>query len=148
VIFSELSGLNSVWQVMVQEDSDGVGLVAHFVAHATGHPVAAMSFDPSGTLLLTADTLGHSFHVFRLMVHPLSCALGAVHHLYTLFRGETSAKVLRLLLFVVCCLCCVLLSLYAHSFVNRDKDRKHRVLTIYLLAIFHTCVNRKLSFSY
>jgi len=77
----------------VQEDSDGVGLVAHFVAHATGHPIAAMSFDPSGTLLLTADSLGHSFHVFRLMVHPLSCALGAVHHLYTLFRGETSAKV-------------------------------------------------------
>jgi len=82
----------------VQEDSDGVGLVAHFVAHATGHPVAAMSFDPSGTLLLTADSLGHSFHVFRLMVHPLSCALGAVHHLYTLFRGETSAKVCFLLL--------------------------------------------------
>jgi len=78
---------------MVQEDSDGVGLIAHFVAHATGHPVAAMSFDPSGTLLLTADSLGHSFHVFHLMVHPLSCALGAVHHLYTLFRGETSAKV-------------------------------------------------------
>jgi len=77
----------------VQEDSDGVGLIAHFVAHATGHPIAAMAFDPSGTLLLTADSLGHSFHVFRLMVHPLSCALGAVHHLYTLFRGETSARV-------------------------------------------------------
>lgn len=77
----------------MQEDSDGVGLVAHFVAHATGHPVAAMAFDPSGTLLLTADSLGHSFHVFRLMVHPLSCALGAVHHLYTLFRGETTARV-------------------------------------------------------
>jgi len=89
---------------MVQEDSDGVGLVAHFVAHAMGHPVAAMSFDPSGTLLLTADSLGHSFHVFRLMVHPLSCALGAVHHLYTLFRGETSAKVcwLSLLAAVLC----------------------------------------------
>ena len=77
----------------MQEDSDGVGLIAHFVAHATGHAVAAMAFDPSGTLLLTADSLGHSFHVFRLMVHPLSCALGAVHHLYTLFRGETSARV-------------------------------------------------------
>jgi len=87
--------MNVLWQVMVQEDSDGVGLIAHFVAHATGHPVAAMAFDPSGTLLMTADCLGHSFHVFRLMVHPLSCALGAVHHLYTLFRGETQAKVLK-----------------------------------------------------
>lgn len=92
-----------VLQVMVQEDSDGVGLIAHFVAHATGHPIAAMAFDPSGTLLLTADCLGHSFHMFRLMVHPLSCALGAVHHLYTLFRGETSARVSKLfILFLLC----------------------------------------------
>ena len=106
-------------QVMVQEDSDGVGLIAHFVAHATGHAVAAMAFDPSGTLLLTADALGHSFHVFRLMAHPLSCALGAVHHLYVLFRGETSARVsldefclIRLMLIFT-----FLLNIYQHCLV-------------------------------
>ena len=76
-----------------QEDSDGVGLVAHFVAHANGHPISTLAFDPSGILLFTADSLGHSFHVFKVMSHPLSCALGAVHHLYTLHRGDTTAKV-------------------------------------------------------
>ena len=79
-------------QVMVQEDSDGEGLVAHFPAHAT-EPVSAMKFDPSGMLLLTADRLGHNFHLFRIMAHPTSCSLGAVHHLYTLHRGDTTAKV-------------------------------------------------------
>jgi hypothetical protein len=78
---------------MVQEDSDGVGLVAHFVAHANGHPISTLAFDRSGILLLTADSLGHSFHIFKLMSHPMSCALGAVHHLYTLHRGDTTAKV-------------------------------------------------------
>ena len=81
---------------MVQEDSDGDGLVAHFPAHAT-EPVSAMKFDPSGMLLLTADRLGHNFHLFRIMAHPTSCSLGAVHHLYTLHRGDTTAKVSTLI---------------------------------------------------
>ena len=81
-------------QVNVQEDGEGVGLVAHFPAHAT-EPVAALAFDPSGTMLLTCDRLGHNFHLYRIMVHPWSCSLGAVHHLYTLYRGDTTAKVSR-----------------------------------------------------
>lgn len=76
----------------VSEDSDCDGLLAHFHAHAN-EPVAAMAFDPSGTLLLTACKLGHNFHVFRLMTHPCGSSLGAVHHLYTLHRGDTTAKV-------------------------------------------------------
>jgi hypothetical protein len=52
-----------------------------------------MQFDPSGMLLLTADRLGHNFHLFRIMAHPTSCSLGSVHHLYTLYRGDTTAKV-------------------------------------------------------
>lgn len=89
-------GLLNDLQVMVQEDSDGVGLVAHFIAHANGHPISTLAFDPSGILLLTADSLGHSFNVFKVMSHPLSCALGTVHHLYTLHRGDTTAKVSKL----------------------------------------------------
>lgn len=77
---------------MVQEDSDGVGLVAHFPAHAS-EPITAMAFDPNGMMLLTADKLGHSFNLFRIMAHPWNCSLGAVHHLYTLQRGDTTAKV-------------------------------------------------------
>ena len=67
-------------------------MIAHFPAHAT-EPVYGMNFDPSGSLLLTADRLGHNFHVFRIMSHPWCCSLGAVHHLYTLHRGDTTAKV-------------------------------------------------------
>ncbi|XP_046356113.1 BCAS3 microtubule associated cell migration factor-like [Haliotis rufescens] len=77
----------------VNDDQDCDGLIAHFHAHAN-EPVAAMGFDQSGTLLLTACKLGHNFHIFRLMAHPCSSSLGAVHHLYTLHRGDTTAKVI------------------------------------------------------
>ncbi|WAR01538.1 BCAS3-like protein [Mya arenaria] len=61
----------------VNEDNEGGGLIAHFHAHAN-EPVSHMAFDPTGTLLVTACKLGHNFHVFRLMAHPVSSALGAV----------------------------------------------------------------------
>lgn len=44
-------------------------------------------------LLVTADTLGHDFHVFQILTHPWASSQSAVHHLYTLHRGETEAKV-------------------------------------------------------
>lgn len=75
------------------EENECEGLIAHFHAHAN-EPVAAMNFDVTGTLLLTACKLGHNFHVFRIMAHPCSSSLGAVHHLYTLHRGDTTAKVI------------------------------------------------------
>lgn len=67
-------------------------VVAHFVAHLH-NPVVALNFDPSGLLLVTADKGGHDFHVFRIHPHPLGPAMGAVHHLYVLHRGDTGAKV-------------------------------------------------------
>ncbi|XP_043910481.1 BCAS3 microtubule associated cell migration factor [Protopterus annectens] len=78
-------------QVTVSEDSDGDGIVAHFPAHEK--PIACMAFNPSGMLLVTTDTLGHDFHVFQILTHPWSSSQSAVHHLYTLHRGETEAKV-------------------------------------------------------
>ncbi|XP_064206143.1 BCAS3 microtubule associated cell migration factor-like isoform X4 [Anguilla rostrata] len=78
-------------QVMVSEDSDGDGVVAHFPAH--DKPISCMAFSPSGMLLVTADTLGHDFHVFQILTHPWASSQSAVHHLYTLHRGETEAKV-------------------------------------------------------
>ncbi|XP_039612668.1 breast carcinoma-amplified sequence 3 isoform X2 [Polypterus senegalus] len=78
-------------QVLVSEDSDGEGIVAHFPAH--DKPISCMAFNPSGMLLVTADTLGHDFHVFQILTHPWSSSQSAVHHLYTLHRGETEAKV-------------------------------------------------------
>lgn len=47
----------------------------------------------SGSLLVTASTEGHSFNVFHLIPHPWLCGESTVHHLYTLFRGATSASV-------------------------------------------------------
>lgn len=77
-------------EVNLREDVDGV--IAHFVAHAN-QAVSYLAFDPSGTLLFTADRQGHNFHIFRL--HPAPCGnrQSAVHHLYTLYRGDTTAKV-------------------------------------------------------
>lgn len=66
-------------------------IVAHFLAHAEA--VTAMSFDPSGMLLLTADRRGHDFNIYRIQPHPSGSVLAAVHHLYVLHRGDTSAKV-------------------------------------------------------
>ncbi|XP_064555557.1 breast carcinoma-amplified sequence 3 homolog isoform X2 [Drosophila montana] len=69
----------------------GDPIVAHFVAHSEA--LVAMDFDSSGMLLLTADRRGHDFHVFRIQPHPVGSSLAAVHHLYVLHRGDTSAKV-------------------------------------------------------
>ena len=66
-------------------------IVAHWVAHP--QPVASCSFNPAGNLLVTADMSGRDFHVFSIHVHPLSSADSAVHHLYTLQRGDTTAQV-------------------------------------------------------
>lgn len=66
-------------------------IVAHFIAHTEA--IFAMSFDPSGMLLLTADRRGHDFNIFRILPHTCGSVLAAVHHLYVLHRGDTSAKV-------------------------------------------------------
>lgn len=77
-------------EVNLREDVDGV--VAHFVAHAN-QAISYLAFDPSGTLLFTADRQGHNFHIFRLHPAPCGTRQSAVHHLYTLYRGDTTARV-------------------------------------------------------
>ncbi|XP_069471180.1 BCAS3 microtubule associated cell migration factor isoform X4 [Ambystoma mexicanum] len=81
----------SAAKVLVSEDSSGEGIVAHFPAHEK--PICCMAFNPSGMLLVTSDTQGHDFHIFQILTHPWSSSQSAVHHLYTLHRGETEAKV-------------------------------------------------------
>ncbi|KAG7210236.1 hypothetical protein KM043_011785 [Ampulex compressa] len=66
-------------------------VIAHFTAHSDA--IVAMTFDLSGALLMTADKRGHDFHVFRIQPHPGGPTLAAVHHLYVLHRGDTTAKV-------------------------------------------------------
>ncbi|XP_066246460.1 breast carcinoma-amplified sequence 3 homolog [Euwallacea similis] len=66
-------------------------IVAHFVAHTEA--IVWLQFGPCGLLLLTADKRGHDFNLFRINPHPVGSALAAVHHLYTLHRGDTSSRV-------------------------------------------------------
>jgi len=70
---------------------EGAAVVAHFLAH--NKAVVALQWDHSGSLLLTADRPGHNFHLFRVVAHPLGSAFASVHHLYTLYRGDTPGSV-------------------------------------------------------
>ncbi|XP_020296034.1 uncharacterized protein LOC109860992 isoform X2 [Pseudomyrmex gracilis] len=73
------------------DDTNAEAVIAHFTAHSD--PIVAMTFDLTGALLMTADKRGHDFHVFKIQPHPGGPTLAAVHHLYILHRGDTTAKV-------------------------------------------------------
>lgn len=73
------------------DDANAEAVIAHFTAHSDA--IVAMTFDLTGALLMTADKRGHDFHVFKIQPHPGGPTLAAVHHLYILHRGDTTAKV-------------------------------------------------------
>ncbi|KAG5315143.1 BCAS3 protein, partial [Acromyrmex insinuator] len=73
------------------DDTNVDAVIAHFTAHSDA--IVAMTFDLTGALLMTADKRGHDFHIFRIQPHPGGSTLAAVHHLYILHRGDTTAKV-------------------------------------------------------
>ncbi|KAL6423017.1 hypothetical protein ACFW04_010479 [Cataglyphis niger] len=73
------------------DDANADAVIAHFTAHSDA--IVAMTFDLTGALLMTADKRGHDFHVFKIQPHPGGPTLAAVHHLYILHRGDTTAKV-------------------------------------------------------
>lgn len=73
------------------DDTNADAVIAHFTAHSDA--IVAMTFDLTGALLMTADKRGHDFHIFRIQPHPGGSTLAAVHHLYILHRGDTTAKV-------------------------------------------------------
>lgn len=83
-------------QVIVR-DIVSKSIVAQFRAHSS--PLSALSFDPSGTLLVTASVYGHNLNVFRLTppssVTGVNTACGDANtsyvHLYKLSRGVTNA---------------------------------------------------------
>ena len=61
-----------------------------FRAHKS--PISALSFDPSGILLVTASVHGHNINVFRI-TPSRSEASGSNTHLYRLQRGFTNAVI-------------------------------------------------------
>ena len=64
-------------------------VIAHFRPHM--HPISCLTFNQSGTLLLSASKQGHTFHVFSILSN--TTATGNVSHLYKLSRGFTDAQV-------------------------------------------------------
>ncbi|CAA6671915.1 unnamed protein product [Spirodela intermedia] len=71
-------------------------VVVQFRAHKS--PISALSFDPTGILLVTASVHGHNINVFRVMPSASgsksrSDACGSYTHLYRLQRGFTNAVI-------------------------------------------------------
>uniref|UniRef100_A0A914PT88 BCAS3 WD40 domain-containing protein n=1 Tax=Panagrolaimus davidi TaxID=227884 RepID=A0A914PT88_9BILA len=74
-------------------------VISHFVAHESS--LGFLAFGNGGQLLLTSSQSGTSFYVFGLFPHSGLAALGSVQHLYTLYRGNSAAKVILYNLFVI-----------------------------------------------
>ena len=55
--------------------------------------IVALQFDHTGSLLLTCDRVGNYFNLFRIVPHPAGSGYAAVHHLYSLYRGDTPGSV-------------------------------------------------------
>ncbi|KAJ9479624.1 hypothetical protein PHBOTO_003098 [Pseudozyma hubeiensis] len=92
------SSLHSTCVRVVDLRSDARTICTFAPSH---HAATLVSFSPCGRMLLTADALGHAFHVFEL---PLTGTFGnsatqsstpAVFHRYKLMRGITTADVVN-----------------------------------------------------
>lgn len=84
-----LPDMESVGMVIVK-DVVSKSVITQFRAHKS--PIAALCFDPSGTLLVTASVMGHNINVFRIKPeHSTSDFGGSCVHLYRLQRGLTNA---------------------------------------------------------
>ncbi|WZZ89459.1 autophagy-related protein 18f-like [Brassica napus] len=73
--------------MVIIKDMISKSVIAQFKAHKS--PISALSFDPSGMLLVTASIQGHNINVFRIM--PRSTA--SFVHLFRLQRGFTHAVI-------------------------------------------------------
>ncbi|PRP76066.1 hypothetical protein PROFUN_01782 [Planoprotostelium fungivorum] len=82
--YNETAGTVIVYDVVSQKN------LAHFKAHS--QPLSAMSFDPSGSLLVTASVDGRNFNVYQICPDS-SNAQSNYKHLYKLQRGMTNASI-------------------------------------------------------
>ncbi|KAL8522862.1 hypothetical protein ACS0TY_012988 [Phlomoides rotata] len=87
----ENAGLVCVKDVVSSE------VISQFRAHSS--PIAALCFDPSGTLLVTASVHGNNINIFRIMPSPTCSGPGCngwsstYVHLYKIYCGITTAVI-------------------------------------------------------
>ncbi|KAJ0261657.1 BCAS3 domain-containing protein [Hirschfeldia incana] len=97
-----LKGIGVANDNVVDEDSIGMviikdiiskSVVTQFKAHKS--PISALSFDPSGMLLVTASIQGHNINVFKIMprASTSSSSDASFVHLFRLQRGFTNAVI-------------------------------------------------------
>ncbi|KAL3750202.1 hypothetical protein ACJRO7_011223 [Eucalyptus globulus] len=85
--------------MVIVKDVVSKAIVSQFRAHSS--PISALSFDPSGTMLVTASIHGTHINIFRIMPCRSKAGSGtqtyewsSSHvHLYKLHRGMTSAVI-------------------------------------------------------
>ncbi|CAN6841982.1 unnamed protein product [Brassica oleracea] len=81
--------------MVIISDVINKSVICQFKAHK--NPISALSFDPSGMLLVSASTQGHNINVFKIMPRisntsdapPKECFM----HLFRLHRGYTYAVI-------------------------------------------------------
>lgn len=76
---------------VVIKDIISKSVVTQFKAHKS--PISALSFDPSGMLLVTASIQGHNINVFRILPRASTSTSSDASfvHLFRLQRGFTNA---------------------------------------------------------
>ncbi|KAI9253872.1 hypothetical protein BDA99DRAFT_562826 [Phascolomyces articulosus] len=81
--------------IMIRDLQKLQSVYVHFQAHNIQHPITQLKFNPSGTLLLSTTSQGHTFHIFSLVSSQGSGSMSEspVTHLYSLSRGITDAQV-------------------------------------------------------
>ncbi|KAL0729005.1 hypothetical protein Bca4012_025098 [Brassica carinata] len=80
--------------MVVISDVINKSLICQFKAHK--NPVSALSFDPSGMLLVTASTQGHNTNVFKILPRTSNTSdpsKESFMHLFSLRRGYTYAVI-------------------------------------------------------
>ncbi|KAL8098568.1 hypothetical protein AgCh_031376 [Apium graveolens] len=82
--------------MVIVRDVLSKSVIAQFRAHKS--PISLLSFDPSGTLLVTASVQGHNINVYKITPDPSGSSSGcdssaAYVHLYRLQRGLTNAVI-------------------------------------------------------
>ncbi|KAI9307453.1 hypothetical protein BJ944DRAFT_176517 [Cunninghamella echinulata] len=73
----------------IKSNTLSLSTVAHFKPHS--HPIAILSFNAAGNLLMSVSKQGHTFHIFSM--YPTDRHLANAAHLYNLSRGYTDARV-------------------------------------------------------